>query len=139
MKHKAYTTLAFSEEHTETVDELSVEDIYRPSRSISQFYRLCRSTVLQTEQKHIGKWREAIEVEMNIQQSETYHRPPYRLDYGSHMQKPIPSTIRGSGCENMRTIDDQTFSTQNCGRTARLLENSLRDTLQVVCRNSRKN
>ena len=32
--------------------------------------------VLQTEQKHIGKWREAIEVEMNIQQKETYRRPP---------------------------------------------------------------
>ena len=30
--------------------------------------------VLQTEQKHIGKWREAIEVETNIRQSETYRR-----------------------------------------------------------------
>ena len=32
--------------------------------------------VLQTEQKHIGKWREAIEAEMNIRHSETYCRPP---------------------------------------------------------------
>ena len=31
--------------------------------------------VLQTEQKHIGKWREAIEAEMNIRHSETYRRP----------------------------------------------------------------
>ena len=31
--------------------------------------------VLQTEQKYIGKWREAIEVEMNILQSENYRRP----------------------------------------------------------------
>ena len=31
--------------------------------------------VLQTEQKHIGKWREAIEAEMNIRYSETYCRP----------------------------------------------------------------
>ena len=31
--------------------------------------------VLQTEQKHIGRWREAIEVEMNIRHSETYRRP----------------------------------------------------------------
>ena len=31
--------------------------------------------VLQTEQKNIGKWREAIEAEMNIRQSETYRRP----------------------------------------------------------------
>ena len=27
---------------------------------------------VQIEQKHFGKWREAIEVEMNIRQSETY-------------------------------------------------------------------
>ena len=31
--------------------------------------------VLQTEQKHIGKWREMIEAEMNIRHSETYCRP----------------------------------------------------------------
>ena len=31
--------------------------------------------VLQTDQKHIGKWREAIEAEMNIRHSETYCRP----------------------------------------------------------------
>ena len=31
--------------------------------------------VLQTEQKHIGKWREAIEAEMNIRHNETYRRP----------------------------------------------------------------
>ena len=31
--------------------------------------------VLQTEQKYIGKWREAIDTEMNIRHSETYCRP----------------------------------------------------------------
>ena len=31
--------------------------------------------VLQTEQKYIGKWREAIEAEMNNGHSETYRRP----------------------------------------------------------------
>ena len=31
--------------------------------------------VLQTEQKHIEKWRDAIEAEMNIRHSETYRRP----------------------------------------------------------------
>ena len=31
--------------------------------------------VLQTEQKHIGKWREAIGAEMNNRHSETYCRP----------------------------------------------------------------
>ena len=31
--------------------------------------------VLQTEQKHKGRWRESIEAEMNIRHSETYRRP----------------------------------------------------------------
>ena len=31
--------------------------------------------VLQTEQEHIAKWRELIEVEMNIRHSETNRRP----------------------------------------------------------------
>ena len=31
--------------------------------------------VLQTVQNYIGKWREAIETEMNIRHSETYFRP----------------------------------------------------------------
>ena len=31
--------------------------------------------VLQTEQKYIGNWREAIETEMNIRHSETFCRP----------------------------------------------------------------
>ena len=31
--------------------------------------------VLQTERKHIGKWREAIEAEMTIRHNETYRRP----------------------------------------------------------------
>ena len=34
--------------------------------------------VLQTERKYIGKWREAIEAEMNIQYSEIYRRPQER-------------------------------------------------------------
>ena len=32
--------------------------------------------VLQTEQKHIGKWREAIEAEMNIRHNEIYRKDP---------------------------------------------------------------
>ena len=64
--------------------------------------------VLQTEQKYFGKWREAIEAEMNMRQSETYRRPwgarylpsePSGIDLGSDVQKPIHSTLRSSGCE----------------------------------------
>ena len=50
--------------------------------------------VLQTEQKHIGKWREAIEVEMNIRHSETYRRPTgARYLVGSNVQEQIPSAF----------------------------------------------
>ena len=30
---------------------------------------------LQTEQKYIGKWKEALEAEMNIRQKKAYRRP----------------------------------------------------------------
>ena len=57
--------------------------------------------VVQTEQKHIGKWREAIEVEMNIGQSEIYPTVcsaiPSRVDIGADVQKSIPSTLSSSG------------------------------------------
>ena len=54
--------------------------------------------VLQTERK----WREAIEAEMNIPQSETqtFRRViPSELDVGSDVEKPITRALCGSGCE----------------------------------------
>ena len=57
--------------------------------------------VLQTEQKHIGKWREAIEAEMNIRPSETYRRPSdcdiWCVNF--NMQEQIPSAFRSCGCK----------------------------------------
>ena len=50
--------------------------------------------VLQTEQKYIGKWREAIEAEMNIRHSETYRRPSSGIDISSNVPEQIPSAIR---------------------------------------------
>ena len=61
--------------------------------------------VLQTEQKHIGKWREAIEAEMNIRHSETYCRPSgARYLLGStlapgNVQEQIPGIFRSCGCK----------------------------------------
>ena len=49
--------------------------------------------VLQTEQKHIGKWREVNEVEMNIRHSETYRRPDVRV---------IVQNVLSSSGENQR-------------------------------------
>ena len=41
--------------------------------------------VLQTEQKYIGKWREAIETEMNIRHSETYKRVEFGLGFSDEL------------------------------------------------------
>ena len=54
--------------------------------------------VLQTEQKYIGKWREAIEAEMIIRHSETYRRPKGSeifsgINSGFKVQEQIPSSF----------------------------------------------
>ena len=64
--------------------------------------------VLQIEQKHIGKWREAIEAEMNIRHSETYRRYPVHF-----VAMDVKST---------RKIVDQAFSVPKCVRLARMSE-----------------
>ena len=70
--------------------------------------------VLQTEQKYIGKWREAIEAEKNIRQSDTYRRPTVaRYLVGSTLAVDVKST---------RTIVDQAFSVPKCVRLARMTE-----------------
>ena len=54
--------------------------------------------VLQTEQKYIGKWREAIEREMNIRHSETIRSTiSGGFNIGSNVQEQIPCTFRGCG------------------------------------------
>ena len=93
--------------------------------------------VLQTEQKHIGKWRKAIELEMNIRQSGTYRRPS-----GADVQKPIPSALCSSGCKKHK--DDRGSSLlsakmrKTCG-DVKLAWESLQTAMKDVCRSSRKN
>ena len=59
--------------------------------------------VLQTEQKHIGKWREVIMAEMNTRHSETYRRPSSAIlggiDISSNAQEEIPSAFCSCGCK----------------------------------------
>ena len=60
--------------------------------------------VLQTKQKHIGKWREAIDVKMNIRLSEIYHRQSAaRYLVGSTLapmcKSRYSSTLLSSGCK----------------------------------------
>ena len=83
--------------------------------------------VLQTEQKHIGKWREAIEAEMNIRYSETYRRPSgARYLVGSTLtpmcKGRYPVHFVAVDDKSTRTIVDQAFSVPKCVRLARMSE-----------------
>ena len=84
--------------------------------------------VLQTEQKYIGKWREAIETEMNIRHSETYRRPSgARYLVGSILapmcKSRYPVHFVAVDVKSTRTIVDQAFSVLRCVRLARMSEN----------------
>ena len=83
--------------------------------------------VLQTEQKHIGKWREGIEADINIRHSETYRRPSgARYLVGStlaHMCKSrYPVHFVALDVKVTRTIVDQAFSVRKCVRLERMSE-----------------
>ena len=85
--------------------------------------------VLQTEQKHIGKWREAIEAEMNIRHSETYRRPSaVRYLMGSTLapmyKSRYPVHFVAVDVKKTRTNVDQAFSVPKCVRLARRSERS---------------
>ena len=85
--------------------------------------------VLQTEQKHIGKWREAIEAEMNIRHSETYCRPSgARYLVGSTLapicKSRYPVHFVAVFVKSTRTIVDQAFSVPKCVRLTRVSEKS---------------
>ena len=84
--------------------------------------------VLQTEQKYIGKWREAIEAEINIRQSETYRRPTgARYVVGSTLapmcKSRYPLHLVAVDVNSTRTIVDQAFSVPKCVRLERMSEN----------------
>ena len=85
--------------------------------------------VLETEQKYIGKWREAIEAEMNIRHSETYRRPTgARYSVGSTLasmcKSRYPVHFVAVDVKSTRTIVDQAFSVPKCVRIARMSEKS---------------
>ena len=85
--------------------------------------------VLQTEQKYIGKWREAIEAEMNIGQNKAYRRPlGARYLVGSTLapmcRSRYPVHFVAVDVKSTRTFVDQAFSVPNCVRLARIAEKS---------------
>ena len=82
--------------------------------------------VLQTEQKHIGKWREAIEVEMNIRQSETYRRPSeteylVSLTMASMCKSRCPVHFVAVDVKKNKDNSGSSFLSANCVRLARNL------------------
>ena len=84
---------------------------------------------LQTEQKHIGNWREAIEAEMNVRHSETYCRPSgARYLVGSTLASICKSRYRvhfvAVHVKSERTIVDQAFSVPKCVRLTRMSKKS---------------
>ena len=84
---------------------------------------------LQTEKKHIGKWREAIEAEINIRHSEIYRRPSgARYLLGSTLapmcKSRYPVHFVAVDVRSTRTIVDQAFSVPKCVRLARMPEKS---------------
>ena len=85
--------------------------------------------VLQTKQKHIGKWREAKEVEINIRQSETYRRPSGERYLVGSTFAPMckiryPVRFIAMNVKSTRTIVFQAFLVPNCVRLARMSEKS---------------
>ena len=83
--------------------------------------------VLQTEQKNIGKWREATEAEMNIGHSETYRRPTgARYLVGSTLapicKSRYPVHFVAVYVKGTRKIEDQAFSVPKCVRLAIMSE-----------------
>ena len=85
--------------------------------------------VLQTEQKIIEKWREAIEAEMNIRHSETYRSPTgARYLVGSTLapmcKSRYPVHFVEVDVKSTRMIVDQAFSVPKCVRLARISEKS---------------
>ena len=83
---------------------------------------------LQTEQK-IGGWREALENEMNLKDSEAYHRPAGSrylvvLSSAPHYNSRIPTHMVVMDARTQQVLVDQIFSVPKCVRLARMSERS---------------
>ena len=83
---------------------------------------------LQTEQK-IGGWREALENEMNLKDSEAYHRPTgskYMVGSSSapYCNSKYPTHMVVMDARTQQVLVDQLFSVPNCVRLARMSERS---------------
>ena len=83
---------------------------------------------LQTEQK-IGGWREALENEMNLKDSEAYHKPTgskYLVGSSSapYCSSRYPTHMVVMDARTQQVLIDQLFSVPKCVRLARMSERS---------------
>ena len=83
---------------------------------------------LQTEQK-TGGWREALENEMNLKDSEAYHRPTgskYLVGSSSapYCNSKYPTHMVVMDARTQQVVVDQLFSVPKCVRLARMSERS---------------
>ena len=83
---------------------------------------------LQTEQK-IGGWREALENDMNLKDSEAYHRPngsKYLVGSSSapYCNSRYPTHMVVMDARTQQVLIDQLFSVPKCVRLARMSERS---------------
>ena len=93
---------------------------------------------LQTEQK-IGGWREALENETNLKDSEAYHRPAgsrYLVGSSSapYCNSRYPTHMVVMDARTQQVLVDQLFSVPKCVRLARMSERSY-DLLAKIIRN----
>ena len=72
----------------------------------------CRSVseCVENEQKHIRRWYEAIEKEMNLMQNKAYHKlSVVRYLMAPPVQEPIDNTLCGRGCEKHEDFSRSTL------------------------------
>ena len=106
----------------------SVERLERAHGLVTSFSVEVFPGALQTEQK-IGGWREALESEMNLKDSEAYHRPTgskYLVGSGSapYCNSRYPTHKVVMDARTQQVLVDQLFSVPKCLRLARMSERS---------------
>ena len=109
----------------------SIESLERLDRAHGLFTALSVELVpgaLQTEQK-IGGWREALENEMNLKDSEAYHRTTgskYLVGSSSapYCNSRYPTHMVVMNSRTQHVLVDQLFSVPKCVRLARMSERS---------------
>ena len=91
--------------------------------------------VLQTENKYIGKWKEAIEAKMNIRHGEIYRRPTGVQNLVGPALAPksrsrYPVQFVAVDVKSTRTIVDQAFSVPKCVKLEKMSKKSYKSSLK---------